>query len=159
SSHQLTQRDFADFPQFPEFADAPLAIDLPTKSLRKGLDLSRNEAEELILDFRYLNKNTNYLSALKFYEDKYANDIEFRRNCLETSTQVVESQTDISNYRLEVAVKYLLAELPLFFNSASILGEKEAVFCYRNCSLFIQTVFERKDGIVLNNQGYIVVDI
>ncbi|MGD1711923.1 tRNA-dependent cyclodipeptide synthase [Dapis sp. BLCC M172] len=124
-----------------------------------GLDLSRNEAEKLIIDSQYLNKNTNYLSALKFYEDKYANDIEFRRNCLETSRQLVESQTDISNYRLEVAVKYLLAELPLFFNSASILGEKEAVFCYRNCSLFIQTVFERKDGIVLNNQGYIVVDI
>ncbi len=39
-----------------------------------GLDLSRNEAEEVILDFQYLNKNTNYISALKFYEDKYAND-------------------------------------------------------------------------------------
>ncbi|MEM1168125.1 MAG: tRNA-dependent cyclodipeptide synthase [Cyanobacteria bacterium P01_H01_bin.35] len=124
-----------------------------------GLDLSRNEVEELIIDFRYLNKNTNYLSALQFYEDKYANDSEFRRNCLETSKQVVETQTDISDYQLEIAVKYLLAELPLFFNSASVLGKKEAVFCYRNCSLFIQTLFEINDSIVLNNQGYIVIDI
>ncbi|MGD1804842.1 tRNA-dependent cyclodipeptide synthase [Dapis sp. BLCC M126] len=134
---------------------------LRTKCLKVliGLELSRNEAEEVILNFRYLNKNINYLSALKFYEDKYANDSEFRINCLETSKQVVETQTYISDYRLEIAVKYLLAELPLFFNSASVLEKKEAVFCYRNCSLFIQTVFERKDCIVPNNQGYIIVDI
>ncbi|GGA26497.1 hypothetical protein CYANOKiyG1_42520 [Okeania sp. KiyG1] len=75
---------------------------LRNKCLRAltGLDLSINEAKELILDFRYLNKNTNYLSALKFYEDKYANDSEFRINCLETSKQVVETQTDLSDYRL-----------------------------------------------------------
>ncbi|MEB3342442.1 tRNA-dependent cyclodipeptide synthase [Okeania sp.] len=134
---------------------------LKNKCLRAlvGLDLSMNEAEALIIDSQYLNKNINYLSTLKFYEDKYANDIEFRNNCLETSRQVVETQTDISNYRLEIAVKYLLAELPLYFNSVSILGKKEVVFCYRNCPLFIQTVFERKDNIVLNNQGYIVIDI
>ncbi|NET65738.1 MAG: tRNA-dependent cyclodipeptide synthase [Moorea sp. SIO1G6] len=86
--------------------------------------MSTNEAEELILDFRYLNKNTNYLSALKFYEDKYANDSEFRINCLETSKQVVETRTNLSDYRLEIAVKYLLAELPLYFNSVRILGKK-----------------------------------
>ncbi len=73
-----------------------------------GLDLLINEAEALIIDSQYLNKNKNYLSAVKFYEDKYAKDIKFRNNCLETSMQVVETQ-------LEIVVKYLLAELPLFF--------------------------------------------
>ncbi|NEO35291.1 MAG: tRNA-dependent cyclodipeptide synthase [Moorea sp. SIOASIH] len=134
---------------------------LKNKCLRAltGLDLSTNEAEALILDFRYLNKNKNYLSALKFYEDKYANDSEFRINCIETSKQVVETRTYLSYDRLEIAVKYLLAELPLFFNSVSILGKKEGVFCYRYCPLLIQTVFEKKNGMVLNNQGYLIIDI
>ena len=124
------------------------------------LDLSQNEAEEIILDFRRLNQNKSYLLALESYEDKYANDIEFRRNCIETSKCVLETQAkQISSNMLEIAVKYILAELPLFFNSTSILNKKEVVFCYRNCPLFIQTIFEGNDDVVLNNQGYLVIDI
>lgn len=125
-----------------------------------SLNLSRHEAEEIILDFRHLNQNANYLLALKFYKDKYDNDIEFRKKCRETSKWVLETQAEqISPDMLEIAVKYLLAEMPLFFNSAHILNKKEAVFCYRNCSSFIQAVFEANESILSHNQGYLVIDI
>ena len=125
-----------------------------------GLDLSRNEAEEIILDFRCLNQSASYLSTLESYEDKYTNDLEFRQKCIETSKWALETQAkEIRSDMLEIAVKYLLAEMPLFFNSTSILNKNKVVFCYRNCPLFVQTIFEEKDSIILNGQGFLVIDI
>lgn len=135
---------------------------LKNKCLRAlaELNLSGHEAEELILDFGYLNNNASYLSALEFYENQYASNIDFRRNCLEDSKKVLEAKiNNICFEMLEIAVKYLIAELPVFFNSAAILEKKEAVFCYHNCSSLIQSIFKRKDNIVLKNQGYLVTEI
>lgn len=125
-----------------------------------SLHFSPQEAAELILDFGKLKQNEHYSLALKFYKEKYNNDIEFRKNCLETSRVVVGNQTEqISSDCLEIAVKYLLAEMPLFFNSANILKKKEAIFCYRNCVSLIRTIFKENENNTLNNQGYLILDL
>ena len=136
---------------------------LKTKCLKAlaNLDIPESETQEKILDFNFLGENTQYLSSLRFYEEKYMNDISFKRGCLETSKYVIQNNTQrIDDDMLEIAAKYLLAELPIFFNSAKILNKKSSVFCYRNCFPFIQHILERKSSVeVSENQGYIVVDV
>lgn len=126
-----------------------------------SLNIPKSEAQEKIVDFQYLNKNPRYLQTLQFYEEKFTNDADFHQGCMETSKQVIQSHTQrIDHDMLEIAAKYLLAELPLYLNSPEILNEKESVFCYRDCTPFIQRIFEGKSTVgVLKNQGHIVVDV
>ncbi len=134
---------------------------LKNKCLRSlaELSISEKEAEHIILNFDYLNTSEAYHQALKFYKEKYADDISFREKCLETSEQVVKDKVDtINKDMLEIAVKYLLAEMPLFFNSADILNKKSAMFCYKDCAPFIKTCFEQNRRFVPDHQGYLVVD-
>ena len=134
---------------------------LKTRCLKSLLDIniSEKEAEGIMLDFNYLNANESYRQALKYYEDKYTSDSDFQKNCLETSEQVIKNKVeDISRSSLEIAVKYLLAEMPLFFNSAGILNKKSAMFCYKDCAPFIKVCFEQKSGFVPDHQGYLIID-
>ena len=112
------------------------------------------------MDAEYLNRNRAYLSALASYKDRYAYDPTFREGCLDTSRWVLMNRLDtITIHELEIAVDYLLAELPMFFNSAAILGKKEAIFCYRDCPAFIRGIFEKREDIVPDNQGHVIVDV
>jgi cyclo(L-tyrosyl-L-tyrosyl) synthase len=134
---------------------------LRNKCLRALGSLNRlgDEAEVLILDCQYLNQNPSYLATLAFYEKKYARDGEFRASCLEASKQVIEAHDrPVNSSVLAVAVKYVLAELPLFFNSVPIVGKKEVVFCYHDCLPLVQATFESKN-LVSSDQGYLVVSM
>lgn len=117
----------------------------------------------LLLNGEALLKNARYLDLRTQAERKFASDTTFRRQCLECSRWVLQSQVDnvecIDDTALMHAVKYLLAEMPLFMDSASIVGTRSSVFCYHQCPTTLKALYEdRSSSLVDKRQGFLIVD-
>ena len=54
------------------------------------------------------------------------------------------------------AVRYFKAELPLFMNSAEIVGVTASVFVYQQCPSFLERLFlEGRGDIISPQQGFV----
>lgn len=119
--------------------------------------------EDLILDWEYLTKKTKYL---EFYESTlglYANNLEFRKNCLDASRWVLEKRVAdsalLTEEALSHAVKYFLAEIPLFANTPEILGIEASVFGYHQSIPFMEKLYGSQMLLKPSpNQGYLVLE-
>ncbi|WP_286829263.1 MULTISPECIES: tRNA-dependent cyclodipeptide synthase [Kordiimonas] len=117
----------------------------------------------IVLTGDILGANNRYQSLLAHVERKFASDADFKRQCLECSHWVLENQVEdvnsIDDSALMHAVKYLLAEMPLFMDSASIIGVSSSVFCYHQCPAILRALYEdRSDGLIDEQQGFLIVD-
>lgn len=117
----------------------------------------------LVLTGNVLSLNSRYQTLLARVEQKFASDIDFRRQCLECSRWVLENQVNdiesIDDTALTHAVKYLLAEMPLFMDSASIVEATSSVFCYHQCPAILQALYrDKSDGLIDEQQGFLIVD-
>lgn len=117
----------------------------------------------LVLTGGVLNVNSRYQTLQARVEQKFASDADFRRQCLECSRWVLENQVDdiesIDDTALTHAVKYLMAEMPLFMDSASIVGANSSVFCYHQCPAILQALYrDKSDSLIDKHQGFLIVD-
>lgn len=120
------------------------------------LDLS------FVLTNGVLRKNNRYNVLLARVEQRFATNIVFRKQCLECARWVLENQVEeidtIGEAALLHAVRYLLEEMPLFMDGASIVGAQASVFCYHQCPAILQGLFEdRSDGLMDKQQGFLIV--
>ncbi|RCG25009.1 tRNA-dependent cyclodipeptide synthase [Sphaerisporangium album] len=79
-----------------------------------------------------LTANRAYMATRRRVEALYATDARFRDACLEAVVPVIagDSGEEVTRERAEIAVPFLLGELPLVVDTPAILGTRSSVFCY-----------------------------
>jgi len=132
--------------------------------IKRALDVAVPDFNpERILTNAVLAENDAYRGMLKTVERRFEHDEAFRNSCTNCTRWVLENQAD-ENTVLDAAatkhaVRYFLEELPLFMDSASIVGAASSVFCYQKCPDTLKGFYtDRSGALVAENQGFIEVD-
>lgn len=121
------------------------------------------EPERRILGWAELEGNAAFAELHTYGRTLYERDAEFRSACRETSSWVLAGKLPEGaapdEQQIECAVRYFLAELPLFIDTPSVVGTGTSVFCYHQPPAFLRRLYQR----ALNwhpaaGQGFAVVD-
>jgi len=74
-------------------------------------------------------------------------------------TQKVDDEEMLTKESLSIAVKYFLSEIPLFADTAGIVGEDSSVFCYHQRVGFLQKFYDKRLTYLPQiNQGFVIVN-
>lgn len=126
-----------------------------------SLGFSISEAEDMFLGWGKLSNNATYLKLRQDVHRQFEEDLDFKKACLEASKWVLEKRAEPESLTLptlESAVRYLLAELPLFMDTAGIVGASGSVFCYHQCIPFLESLFHNRFPVTVGPmQGFVVI--
>ncbi len=125
------------------------------------LNVEPNAIEEMIVPLGSLKKNERYLSCYQQCLNQFENNDSFRMGCVSTSEWILSAylQTDnISESAKYEAVKYFLAELPLFINTPEILQLNASSFIYHSIPTFLKQLF-MKNKYIAPNQYFVIAKI
>jgi cyclo(L-tyrosyl-L-tyrosyl) synthase len=122
------------------------------------------EANNMIVFISELMKNERYLKFHDTYKKLYETNEDFRKGCLATSKIVLASkgfQGDADDEAVRVAVKYFIAELPIYLNTAEILNVSSSLYVYKDLpSEFLMKIYNKESQFSSNvslKQGYLAV--
>lgn len=137
--------------------------------IKNGLSLK--EAEAMIVDSAFLSNNEIYNNLHQKVVDLFNADEDFAQSVREASWDCyLKAKTeyptmgDMPKEKLDTAAQYLLAETPLFFKSAEILGTKDSVFAYHQLVDYQKKIYskmfanEQFDFVPGSEQGYAVLN-
>ncbi|MFI7190039.1 tRNA-dependent cyclodipeptide synthase [Nocardia nova] len=135
---------------------------LGNKLRRTLADLGVGAPDRLVLDSAALHTNTAYQRLHTEVSQQFAHDPEFAAACLSTSGWVLGQRlpdgASPTADQTHAAVRYLLAELPLFTDTATITGVTESVFCYHQQVPFLRALYHhRLTWKPASRQGFLVV--
>ncbi|MGW3353199.1 tRNA-dependent cyclodipeptide synthase [Nonomuraea rubra] len=134
---------------------------LRNKICRALASLGVPDPQSRILDWAVLSANTRYRELLNAAYKLFTSDEEFAGSCVEATGWVLHGRLapeEITARRLEIAVDYLLAELPLFLDTAAIVGHSGSVFCYHTSTGFLERLYARDLPMKpADGQGFAVV--
>ena len=118
-------------------------------------------ASKIVTIGETLKNNDAYNLLHQACLQKYKNDASFKKNCLDASKNILVSYTDSElDDKLETAVQYLLAELPLYLDTPSILKIKSSVFIYHEKLIFFEKLYRlRSNELLANNQGHLIINL
>lgn len=124
--------------------------------------LGASRPDELILDSRALTANTRYTQLLADTEHHFHIDPTFATQCLDASRWVLDKRlpdgADPTEQQLRAAARYLLAELPLFIDTAGIVGCDRSVFCYHQSMPFLRQLYKGElSWRPAPHQGFVVI--
>lgn len=127
-----------------------------------SLSISNEAAKEMVLDWERLAANSRYRSLHDEVSQLFELDADFRAHCLEASrwvmTQKVDSEENLTEEALLLAVRYFLSEIPLFADTAGIVNQNSSVFCYHQRVGFLERFYEKKLSYSPQaNQGFLIV--
>jgi cyclo(L-tyrosyl-L-tyrosyl) synthase len=128
----------------------------------RGCSYSDEEIVGMILDWDTLLENPEYWSLYQRAGRLFQEDDIFRRECLDASRWVLEKriydESELTTEVLTSAARYLLAEIPLFADTARITGQSSSVFCYHQCPAFIENLLRgRYPYPIGQGQGFVVI--
>lgn len=115
-----------------------------------------------VLGCEELGANPSYMQYHATLRNMFENDPDFRQGCLDTTRWVLAaSENEVVSEQAELrGVRYLLAELPLFFHAPDILGDEHVVFIYHQCPTFIASMYQEPgSGFVASGQGFGMLQI
>ncbi len=118
----------------------------------------------LLISHSDLKHNVIYQEKYEWCCEQYEKDCIFREGCLSSSNWVLSNQLPDgqkpTELMLTTAVKYFLAELPMFLWSPEILNKGSTVFCYHQCPAFLKQLFEGVcgDRLVHEEQGFVIIE-
>ncbi len=129
-----------------------------------NLGVQHTAADAAILNWDRLCESESYTVLHKQVVDHYNIDAGFHEACLEASRWVLEKRVadtaQLTKETLVSAVRYLLAEIPLFIDCASIVGVPGSVFAYHQCPDFIVQLLEGIYPVQVSpKQGFIVIEM
>lgn len=132
-----------------------------TKAL-SSIGIDSVSAHEMILNWEVLIQNPAYVSAYQKTLELFEDDSGFRKACIEATTWVLEGRlapgTIADEAQKAHAVKYLLAEIPLFIDTVSIACVSSSVFSYHQCIAFIADLIAGKFHCKRHpHQGFVVL--
>lgn len=125
--------------------------------------ISEDIIKKIIIDMDFLENNKSYQEIKEKYHHIYHNNIEFKKEC-DLSTGWVINGQPIKNEELfneNIAVEYILAEIPLFVDTSSILNVSSSLFVYHQTPQIIKYLYNNHMGneFVKSNQGFIELAI
>jgi cyclo(L-tyrosyl-L-tyrosyl) synthase len=126
-------------------------------------NISEAEANNMIVFCSDLINNERYLKFHDTYKNLYENDEDFRKGCLATSKIVLASkgfQGNINDEAVKLAVKYFIAELPIYLNTSEILNVPSSLYVYKDQPVdFLSNIYNNSpfSKLISSNQGYLVV--
>ena len=108
-----------------------------------------------ILGCEALGANAAYVKHHAGLSEMFETDAHFRQGCLDTTRWVLAAAENevVSQSAALLGVRYLLAELPLFFHAPQILGDQAVVFVYHQCPAFIAAMYQDR-ALVSPEQGF-----
>lgn len=91
-----------------------------------------------------LESNPVYVKHHDALRQAFETDEDFRTGCLDTTRWVLAAAEGevVTEQSALLGVRYLLAELPLFFHAPAILGDEAVVFIYHQCPAFIAARYQ-----------------
>lgn len=121
--------------------------------------LDHIDTNKLIIDMDYLENNQAYLELKKACYALYNKNPEFQKECDQCTGWVLNGHAVKDSHRANnnIAVQYILNEMPLFMDTPSILNTPSSLFSYHQTPQFINYLYtdHRKNEFVALNQGYI----
>lgn len=104
------------------------------------------DGDALVLDGAALEHHSHYTALLAEAHEQFATDAVFRDACLGASRWVLQARTDEepTSEQLHSAVRYFLAELPLFLDTPGLVGTDSSVFCYHQPPTFLHALYQRE---------------
>lgn len=127
-------------------------------------DIDESELASSLVCHSDLIKNEVFKEKYNWCCERFEVDPVFREGCLSSSRWVLSNQLQKAQQptveMLQIAVKYFLAELPLFLWSPEILDKPSAVFCYHQCPSFLKELFNGicGDDLVHEKQGFLIIE-
>ncbi|HIF0302627.1 TPA: tRNA-dependent cyclodipeptide synthase [Legionella pneumophila] len=121
------------------------------------------DANKLIIDMDYLENNEAYIELKKKCYALYNENPEFQKECDQCTGWVLNGHAvkDLHLANENIAVQYILNEMPLFMDTPSILNTASSLFSYHQTPQFINYLYNdhRKNKFVALNQGYIELSV
>lgn len=117
---------------------------LRNKICRALREIGVADPDSMILDSAALDRSPRYLALHVRMRHTFDHDEDFRRACVEGSRWVLGGRVRpgaLREEQLRQAARYLLAELPLFLDTAGIVGARFSVFCYHQAPAFLARLF------------------
>ncbi|WP_342720008.1 tRNA-dependent cyclodipeptide synthase (plasmid) [Bacillus paramycoides] len=146
------------------------------RKVRKEVSRNRRSAEKALKEhggnvnaihtFSDFNDNNAYNCMRAEAEHTFLSETHFRNACLEMSYAAILGRArgtnididQISNDMLNIAVEYVIAELPFFIGGAEILGAQETVLIYHKPWELGEQIVRNDFSIKMKpNQGYLMV--
>lgn len=129
----------------------------------KDAGISDTEACNMVLNWEVLATNERYTALYDEVRARFEADAAFQSECIEASRWVLERRVpegqSLTHEMLKSAVRYLLAEIPLFLDAAGIVGKDTSVFCYHQRVQFLDDLFNRRLPIRPSlGQGFVVIE-
>ncbi|MFD7668599.1 tRNA-dependent cyclodipeptide synthase [Streptomyces sp. NPDC059788] len=109
-----------------------------------------------------LHHTPRYLTLFDEVHQRYEADESFGKACLDASHWVLEHKlppgTTATEEQLREAVRYFLAELPLFIDAGGIAGHRVSFFVYHQRVAFLERFFSRELSVrPTSGQGFLIV--
>lgn len=118
---------------------------LRNKILRALASLGLDHPDRILLGWAELEGNQRYRQLLAEAGTLFESDPDFRAGCLDASRWVLDKRlppgSSPTSDQLHSAARYFLAELPLFADTAGIVGAASSVFCYHQCIPFLHRFY------------------
>lgn len=129
----------------------------------ESLGFSKENANALIIDMSNLEQNSVYQKHKNECFNLFENDLHFRTDCFEATEWILSGYQAPSNREADkqIAIRYLLEEMPLFLDTPSILNLNSSMFCYHQTPAFIKNLYTNtncnRSSILSLQQGFIEV--
>ncbi len=112
---------------------------LKNKVIKSLINIGFNldESRKKILLLSELSKSDKYIEAYERYVQIFETNTSFRNDCLgATKSMLSEKIHSVNDEAIYMSVKYVLAELPIWFEIHHILGLPSSVLVYKDLSFF-----------------------
>lgn len=125
-------------------------------------DLGVPDAPRHVMSWTRLHAIPTYRAALKRSHFAYRTDPAIRRACREMTAEVVGNVAtgrEVTSGDIDVAVRYVIAEIPLLTDGPSLFGAAGSVFVYHRATPLVDAI-AGGDSILTAEpgQGWAVVD-
>ena len=99
-----------------------------------------------------LREKQSYKDLYEIYSNLFANNKEFRQNCLDMTEWVLLNNSKAKGVKIEeaqknIAVQYFLLELPIMTHSTNILELESCDFVYHTIPKFLKRLYSTKEFI------------
>jgi cyclo(L-tyrosyl-L-tyrosyl) synthase len=135
------------------------------RALVKNNILESEAINKIIFLSDLIKNNKAYIKIFNMCNALYKDNESFKNGCLETSRSVLDSKEvcgNITSETVNIAVKYFLAELPIYFNTSEILNTHSSLYAYKEPPpVFLMEIYNnisRFSSLVSLEQGYLAVN-
>ena len=116
------------------------------------------EQDAAVLDADALASNARYTNLREHAQQQFDHDPTFRDVCLQASHWVLQGHLagEPTDEQQHAAVRYFLAELPLFLDTPGIVGARSSVFGYHQPPAVLSQLYRRELPCWLHpRQGFV----